>query len=371
MILTKFALDLFRRLCGNGGNVFVSPFSIQSSVLRAAIGARGETRRQMLGVMDVEDRSDHALAVWLFGLEEQMRNLREIEFNVANRIYAQSGFAFVDDYIQLMEQFAGLDRVNFMSDPDGVIEKINTFVRTETRNKIDKMLKKGDVDGATRMAIANAIYLKSKWQRMYDVKLISRETFYLADGSHVTVPLMYQKGEYMYAESDGFHLLEQPYVGGRLSMLNVVPRDKVPLTSVLTDVFNGALAEAERRLRPLDVEVHMPEHEMRWGTHDVSGELQAMGMTHAFRKETADFSGMCTAEPLWISGVHHHAYRKVDAEGTEAAAATVTTIRAVTAIMPTRRIIVRMDKPYMDVILDRQTGQIVFVGQVGNPAAGA
>ena len=52
----------------------------------------------------------------------------------------------------------------------------------------------------------------------------------------------------------------------------------------------------------------------------------------------ADFTGITTAQPLYISEVVHQAYLDVDEQGTEAAAATAVVIRAAARVLaPIRR----------------------------------
>jgi serpin B len=57
---------------------------------------------------------------------------------------------------------------------------------------------------------------------------------------------------------------------------------------------------------------------------------------------------------------------KVDETGTEAAAATAV-IMGVTA-MPLEPVEVRVDHPFLYLIYDQQTGAILFMGRVLNPA---
>ena len=68
---------------------------------------------------------------------------------------------------------------------------------------------------------------------------------------------------------------------------------------------------------------------------------------------------------LFISNVIHQAFVEVNEEGTEAAAATAVIV-ALTA-MPTNMFIA--DHPFIFIIQERETGNILFLGKVVNPAA--
>jgi serpin B len=91
--------------------------------------------------------------------------------------------------------------------------------------------------------------------------------------------------------------------------------------------------------------------------------LKNLGIKKAFTGN-ADFSGMTEAEQLYISSVIHQAYVKVDEKGTEAAAATAVFMGA-TARMPSK--IFKADHPFIFIIQEKKTGEILFVGKVVNP----
>jgi serpin B len=80
----------------------------------------------------------------------------------------------------------------------------------------------------------------------------------------------------------------------------------------------------------------------------------------------ADFSGMTGNKDLTIADVVHKAYVAVDEQGTEAAAATGVVMSAM-AVMNQNN--VTIDQPFIFMIRDIQTGAILFVGRVLNPAS--
>jgi len=92
--------------------------------------------------------------------------------------------------------------------------------------------------------------------------------------------------------------------------------------------------------------------------------LSNMGMPTAFSSQ-ADFSGMTGNLDLSISKVIHKAFVGVDELGTEAAAATAVIMRA--TAMPATPLEVTVDRPFIFLIRDIQTGSVIFVGRVINP----
>jgi serpin B len=93
--------------------------------------------------------------------------------------------------------------------------------------------------------------------------------------------------------------------------------------------------------------------------------LAKMGMQVAF-SGSADFSGMTGMPDLYIDEVLHKAFVSVDEAGTEAAAASAVIIKQ-TAMPVDLPVEVTIDRPFIFLIRDIDTGAILFVGRVLNP----
>jgi serpin B len=91
-----------------------------------------------------------------------------------------------------------------------------------------------------------------------------------------------------------------------------------------------------------------------------------MGMALAFGAEV-DFSGMTGTRALYISDVIHKAFVAVDEAGTEAAAATAVVMVESAAPIYENLATMRLDRPFLFLIRDDDTGTILFTGRVLNP----
>jgi len=80
-----------------------------------------------------------------------------------------------------------------------------------------------------------------------------------------------------------------------------------------------------------------------------------------------DFSGMTGNRDLFIADVIHKAFISVDEAGTEAAAATALVMP--TARPPEEPVEVTVDRPFVFLIRDIETGTILFVGRIVDPSA--
>ena len=88
-------------------------------------------------------------------------------------------------------------------------------------------------------------------------------------------------------------------------------------------------------------------------------------MKKAFGPGEADFSGMDGTKSLFISDVIHQAFIDVNETGTEAAAATAVIIAL--GMAPGEPKVFRADHPFIFIIQQRDTGNILFIGRVSNP----
>jgi serpin B len=91
-----------------------------------------------------------------------------------------------------------------------------------------------------------------------------------------------------------------------------------------------------------------------------------LGMKDAFDGDLANFTGMSERNDLYISEVIHKAFVAVDEKGTEAAASTAVIIDVTSAMLSD--VTLTVDRPFIFLIRDIPTGQILFIGRVLNPA---
>jgi serpin B len=87
-------------------------------------------------------------------------------------------------------------------------------------------------------------------------------------------------------------------------------------------------------------------------------------MTDAFDPAKADFSGIDGQKhSLYISAILHKAFIDVNEEGTEAAAATA----VVTFGVEEKPATFRADHPFLFLIRDNSSGNVLFIGKVMDP----
>jgi len=286
--------------------------------------------------------------------------------NIVNAIWGQTGYSFLPEFLDVLAENYGaaLRLLDFVQAPEESRAIINDWVSGQTEGKIEDLIPEGLIDTLTRLVLTNAIYFNAAWRYPFEEAQTHDGAFRLLDGSQVTVPMMAQTESFGYAEDEGYQAVELPYVGGQLSMVIFFPQagQFEAFEDSLDAARVGAILED---LAPRNVSLTMPKFEFD-SEFGLAKTLAAMGMADAF-SSAADFSGMDGTRDLFIREVVHKAFVSVDEEGTEAAAATAVVVQL--KGMPAPPVEVTVDRPFVFMIRDVETGTILFIGRVVDPSA--
>ena len=370
---SAFAFNLYQALREGDGNLFYSPYSISLALAMTYAGAQGETAQQMADTLQFvlpQDRlhpafNDLDLELSRRGEGAEGKDGEGFRLNIVNAIWGQKDYEFLSEFLDLLAENygAGLRVLDFVSAPEESRITINNWVSDQTEGRIEDLIPQGLINALTRLVLTNAIYFNAAWQYPFEEDMTEDGPFYLLDGGEVTVPMMRQTELFGYAEGDGYQAVELPYDGGELSMIILLPQ------TGQFETFEDSLDaqqvdEIIGRLEHRQVTLAMPrfEFESSFGLREA---LVAMGMPVAFSGD-ADFSGMTGNRDLFIAEVIHKAFVSVDEAGTEAAAATAVVMP--TSMPPDEIIEVTVNRPFVFLIHDIETGAILFIGRVVNPS---
>ena len=372
---TAFAFDLYQALRDEEGNLFYSPYSISVALAMTYAGARNETEQQMADTLHFTLSQD-CLHPALNSLDLKLASRGEgaegkdgegFRLNIANSIWGQEDYEFLDEFLDVLAENygAGLRLLDFINAPESSRVTINDWVSDRTEGRIKDLIPQGAIDEWTRLVLSNAIYFNAAWLNPFSEDATGDGTFHLLDGSEITIPMMTQTESFGYAEGAGYKAVELPYDGNELSMVILLP------TSGEFDDFESALDadlvdDIIDDLKYREVTLSMPKFEFE-SEFSLVNTLAAMGMPVAFSGAAADFSGMTGNRDLFISDILHKAFVSVDEAGTEAAAATAVVMSLTAA--PEVPIEVTINRPFIFLIRDIETGAVLFVGRVANPSA--
>jgi len=346
-------------------NLFFSPFGISTAFSMAYEGAAGNTAsemQQVFGFISDDQKRREAISDTLAKLDSK-NDMYKLQ--IANALWVKDGYQIKQDYLDTATTYydSTVDNVDFVTN-DGV-NKINRWTSEKTQGKIKDVLAPDSTDELTRMVITNAIYFKGKWGNQFNPGNTSDKLFWLDKDKSVTVPMMKSPADmFDYYETKDLQAIKMYYVGGDISMIVLLPKDKNGLGS-LEDSLNMQKLDFIRDMmtrEPLTIQMPKFEFETEYKLVD---SLENLGIHDAFDKNNADFQGM-TDEQVYLDQAIHKAFVNVNEEGTEAAAITALVVRAQSGPPEPRHEFVA-DHPFVFIIQENNTGEILFIGRLANP----
>jgi len=364
----QFAFELYLNLKDSEGNIFFSPFSLSTAMAMTYEGARGRTAEEIKQVFHYPDnlevmREEFAEIINLINKKD-----KQYELHTANALWAQKGYPLLTEYVSTVEKYYGgkVTDLDFARETENSRLKINRWVEEQTNNRIKDLIPPGVLNQLTRLVLTNAIYFKGNWENQFPKENTKEEEFMVTPEKKVKVQMMsIREKRFNYLENEELQLVELPYAGQEISMLVLLPKND--LTSLEPRLTASQLNEYKRQLRSEKIDIYLPKFkfETKYMMGGKKGILGRMGMPTAFSPAEADFSGINGRRDFYLSEVVHQAFVEVNEEGTEAAAATGLVV-GVTMVV--KKIVFRADHPFIFIIQDRATGNILFMGRVVDPS---
>lgn len=362
----QFGFELFRKVNASldePKNTMISPMSVSLALAMVYNGTEGNTKTQMEQML-------HKAGMTSEDINQSYKELvaalvshdPKVELSISNAIFYRNTFPVKDAFKTTNQNYynaevSGLD----FSKTAETLNKVNGWVNTNTKGKIDKIIEQ--VKEEDIMYLLNAIYFNGEWKYRFDTKETSDRSFTKEDNSVVQVPTMKIEKPFNYFNHSDFQLLEMPYGSGKYSMLIFLPASGKNTGDVISMMSSEKVNDWISKLSEQKKEVFLPKFEFKFD-NSLKDELAALGMTDAFDDAKANMSGISNAAKLVISEVMHKSYIKVDERGTEAAAVTGITV-GVTS-MPVDNSF-RVDHPFVFAIREKDTQAILFIGKVMDP----
>lgn len=384
-----FALDLYHALRREkGGNLLYSPYSLSLTLAMAYAGAGGETAEQMADTLNFALPQPDLPPVFNqlnAGMRSRLCAADAPELNIANALWGKEGYQFRAEFQDTLAESYGAEvrQLDFETYPREAAAAINDWVEQETNGKIsqiypaDYFARLIDPENV-RLILTNAIYFKGQWQKGFEESQTEEADFHLPDGGRVSVPMMYQRNEFRYAEGADYQAVELPYKGGNGDLAMVIV---LPAAGSFAD-FEDALdaARVQSVLDPpftQEVILEMPRFRLE-SDFELSDTLREMGMPNAFIPGVADFSGIAditqegeAGDGIFTSSVAHKAFVEVNEKGTEAAAVTswggCNAWGACTTSVEPPPVEMTIDRPFIFFLWDKGAGAILFIGRVLDP----
>ncbi|WP_420640419.1 serpin family protein [Candidatus Poriferisocius sp.] len=342
------------------GNAVSSPTSIGVAFSLSRAGASPDSGAVLDGIFGFPGADTHRAAN-AAGLAWAGASVEPTTLEVANRLFPDDEFSPRQAFLDTASAYYGA-AIEPIDTADGVAaaDVVNRWVSERTRGLIPTIVRDSTVQDQ-KLVLVNTVYLKADWQTPFLPELTGDREFTTGDGQSVTVPFMRDRVPELrrFVRLDGANAVELPYQGGELSMWMVVPHDVDGLAAVEEALDAEALVGLAGRAQQGTVQVTMPKWEHTLPPADLFAWLCPLGFCPG-----AGFADI--APGIFITSALHSAKVIVDEKGTEAAAATAMAFAE--SMPPPPDLEVVADRPFLWAITHQDTGALIFLGRVTNPA---
>ena len=364
-----FAFRLLKQLAKDQpvANIFISPYSASTVLQMVGNGAAGRTMTEMQQALGTTGLPSAVVNEANKDIEQSLNNGNtNVILEIANAIWYRRGAPAKPEFVACNKEFFGatVDALDF-TDPHSV-DIINAWANEKTHGKISRIAD-GMIDPVwTRLFLANAVYFKGKWADPFDANDTKDRRFHLRGGGQKVIPMMTQTKTFTYRRGTGYQAVRLPYEGENLAMYVFLP-DTNSSPEKLLGIMNGDTWQRVTKPGFSEKEgmLVLPKFKLEYSV-ELNQPLQALGMRTAFNPTNADFSGI--APQLFISAACQKTFVEVKEEGTEATAVTGIAVPSSGIEMPPPNPFqMIVDRPFLFLIEDNQTGSISFMGVMFDP----
>lgn len=346
----NFALKLLAA-CYQNDNILISPYSVYAALCLVEGGASGDTLKEMETLLGCS-REDSANAIaYLMRYGEAKSVVR-----TANSIWVNSNVKMTVEQ-NFLKKAGNYFRASVFSAPFSdqyTLSDINDWVKENTKGRIPKIL--DQLTDEQIMVLINAMTFDGTWKDPFEEEFNEKDAdFYCKDGSTKKVELM-KGGAERYFEDNKMTGFDRKYENG-YTFRAILPKDGVSLEEIVNS-FNFFSVPYKRAS---SISVAMPKFDNE-STVQMEDILAQLGMGLAF-SDYANFSEITKDINLKVNSVIHKTYISVDETGTKAAAATAITMDVACALEePLQHYEVRLDHPFVYMIMDDANNVPLFVG---------
>ena len=348
----KFTLNFIKEVDKNRkDNYLVSPYSVEIALNMLRDGTSGNTKKQ------IED----ALGKRVINNLSVNKNIK-----IANGLFVKDLYKkdISNKYVKGLKNDYSADVIY---DEFKTPKVINDWVNNKTDKMIPVLL--DQVDANFVLAIVNALAINEEWENSFKCEKTIKDTFTKKDGSTIKVAMMNGTNNGTYFETDNAKGVVLAYKSKNdkegLEFIAILPNDidsyinnlnEKELTAI--DSYKG---NSESELR-----IAIPKFSYEYDLQDFMKVLQNMGVRDVFNPGAANLSAMFKKDnDFYVSEAIHKTYIELDEKGTKAAASTAVVISKNDA--EGDYVSIRFDKPFVYIIRDKKTKDILFFGKVLEP----
>ena len=362
----SFSIKLLKETnIDNKKNYLISPYSIEIALKMLESGANGNTYDEIHKV--IGDRT--------------INYLENEDIKIANALFIKNEYK---SYINkdFLNNLANNYSSEMLYDKFKTPDVINKWVNEKTNEMIPKLLNRMSPDFV--LGLANALAIDVKWQDEFEATDTYKENF-RNNKKTTEVDMMhktYKTEDFKYFKTDNAQGIILPYEekdGIQLEFVGILPNHD--LYDYINKFNETELYYINKNITnasdDLYIKLSLPKFEYSYELENFIDVLYNLGIKEAFDDENADFTKMMTKEDMLKSGVInlyvgeavHKTKIELSETGTKAAAVTYFGMFKESAMLieEPEIIEIKFDKPFMYMIREKNTNEVLFIGTVYEP----
>lgn len=343
-------------LAGQKGNANYSPLSLYYALTLAALGAKGETREELLALLG-EDKLDTLTtqAGKMFRFLYAKNKVHTL--TMANSAWLASGGTYSTEFIKNAGEklYAEIFGANF---GDAKLGKVmGDWVSQKTGGMLSAPL---EVSRGTRAVLLNTVLFKDEWLTGFQEKNTRTGNFSAPRGT-VKAQFMRRTVGGGYTRGTNWTRATLPLKNGEMVFIlpdsGITPEKLLAQPERLAKILNTAdenYGEVTWQLPRFDFGVK----------YDLIGMLKKLGLSDPFDPTAADFSGMAK-EKLYIDSAIQQSRITVNEKGVAAAAYTELGMNRMS--LPQNKLNMTLDRPFLYAIMEENIP--LFIGVCSDPTS--
>lgn len=344
-------------------NKLWSPVNAYIGLAMTAELTEGETRQQILdmfGVEDTETLRKQASAVW----ESVYQNNSNEICILANSLWLEDVLQYNQDAMDALAYYYYASVYQGDLGSDKINKDIATWINNNTGNFLKDSANKINLSPEMVMALYSTLYFQAKWSDEFSAGQNTNGIFHTQDGD-VQANFMNKKLEQMYYYwGEGFGAVSLTLKNG-CRMWFILPDEDKTVNDVLSD---GSYMEMVSNLnwennKYMKVNLSVPKFDVS-SNIDLSDGFKNMGITKVFKELEAEFTGLTSDLPIYLTETNQSVRIQIDEQGVKAAV--YFEIPGAGSAEPPEEIIdFILDRPFLFVITNKNIP--LFAGCVNNP----
>ena len=343
-------------------NYLISPYNIKMALNMLKEGADGNTKVEIEKVIG----------------NEKINNI-----NIKNKLSVANGIFIKNDFkSSVKKEFTNIMNNKYHSeiiyDDFKTPKVINDWVNKKTNGMIDKVLDKMDENSI--MGIASALALDIEWLDKFNCSDTKKEEFTKIDNSKINTIMMRQTYESnaKYIKGDKEEGIIIPYntetSDVELEFVGLLPKNNITdyVRNIDINKINDLIKNARETNDKLHVILSLPRFSYSYEVEDFISSLKKMGINDVFSPELANLSKILDTSGIYVGDAIHKTKIDLNEDGTKASAVTYFNIMYKGAPLFEQNyeeINLVFNKPFVYMIREKNTGEILFFGTVYEPSA--